>query len=99
LLLGLSYGDEELQAHPVMRAFSWCGVRCYSIYLLHWPVTKLLSHLVWKAGLRSEAATLGITLPLCLAASLLLAAWFYDQVERRFLSPGSASPEARRTAA
>jgi peptidoglycan/LPS O-acetylase OafA/YrhL len=86
LLLALSPWDEELAAHPVTRALSWCGVRCFSIYLLHWPITKIVSHLAWLGGLRSELLTLGVTLPLSILGSLLISGWFYRKVESRFLS-------------
>jgi peptidoglycan/LPS O-acetylase OafA/YrhL len=93
-LVALSPWDEEISTHPVARALSWCGVRCYSIYLLHWPITKLISHLAWIGGLRTEALTLGITFPVCTAISLLLSGWFYRNVESRFLSRKPARPEA-----
>ncbi len=69
----------------------WCGVRCYSLYLVHGPITSTLSLNLHTAGVTGSAATVLVTVPLCLAASVLGAWGFHRWVETRFLnSPATA---------
>jgi peptidoglycan/LPS O-acetylase OafA/YrhL len=65
---------------------STAGLWTYSIYLVHWPICKGLSHALFDAGLRSPTATVLVTVPLCLAASVLGGWLFHIAVERRFLN-------------
>lgn len=69
-----------------LRPISSCGVMCYSLYLVHWPVSKALSHLLADAGCTGPASTLLITIPACIAASIAAAIPFHVWVERRFLN-------------
>jgi peptidoglycan/LPS O-acetylase OafA/YrhL len=77
----------------------WSGLRCYSLYLVHWPIIRPLSRLLYESGVRSVWGTLLITLPVSLAVSMLAAWAFHAAVERRFLNRPSrshtAAPEAR----
>ena len=89
--------------HPFDRPFAesrwtlpitWCGTMCYSLYLVHWPLCKAISHAAWLLGFQSEAATMLTTVPLCLTASIAGGYAFHVLVERRFLNaPLAAKPE------
>lgn len=95
-LLALHPWDVALAAGRWSRPISWCGTMCYSLYLVHWPVTKALSHALALAGVVTPAWTLIITVPACIAASILAAWPFHLIVERRFLNqPSTARPGAR----
>jgi peptidoglycan/LPS O-acetylase OafA/YrhL len=60
-----------------------CGLRCYSIYLVHYPLTRFLAHSL--AGHGPWFAMLVIT-PISLTISLAVAWPFHAYVERRFMS-------------
>jgi peptidoglycan/LPS O-acetylase OafA/YrhL len=94
LLVGAAFATLLIILHPhdallrgwALRPLQWCGVRCYSIYLLHWPVTKIVVGLGILIGLTSPAQILGIVMPAAILASVAAAAPFYDLVERRFVN-------------
>ncbi len=79
--------DEPLHQGRLARPLVWCGTMCYSLYLVHWPVVKVLSHALYAGGVRGLGPTLLIIVPVCVAASLLAGRLFYRLVERRFLNP------------
>jgi peptidoglycan/LPS O-acetylase OafA/YrhL len=85
-LIALRPYDRVLMSHRAALPFHACGVRCYSIYLVHWPITKLLSHLIANQGWTGSWLTVLVTVPLCIAASLALAWPFHAYIERRFLN-------------
>jgi peptidoglycan/LPS O-acetylase OafA/YrhL len=88
-------------ARPITGPITWCGTMCYSLYLVHWPLCKAISHATWLAGLQSETATMLVTVPLCLAASIGAGYTFHVLVERRFLNaplPNEARPNEPRPA-
>jgi peptidoglycan/LPS O-acetylase OafA/YrhL len=86
LLLALHPVDDGLAAARWSRPISWCGAMCYSLYLVHLPVCKAVSHSLFLAGIDSSLETLLITIPLCMAASIAVAWPFHLWVERRFLN-------------
>jgi peptidoglycan/LPS O-acetylase OafA/YrhL len=92
LLLGLHPLDLRLATAAWSRPVSWCGTMCYSLYLIHWPVTKAASHLLLKAGIDSPATTLLVTVPVCIALSVLAAWPFHLLVERRFHTTPRVAP-------
>lgn len=71
----------------LLAPLRWCGVRCYSLYLVHGPITSTLSLNLFQVGLTGSAATLLVTVPACVAASVLAAWGFHGWVEARFLNP------------
>lgn len=78
-LIPLQRFDAQLiKCAPLMT----CGKMCYSLYLIHWPVCKLVSH--WCANLGAAAPWL--IYPLCMAASIAAAWPFHVYVERRFMN-------------
>jgi len=87
--LALKQYDGRLSEARYLRPLHWCGVRCYSMYLVHWPIVKLVSRIAWDAGIRSAGATLAISLPLAITATTVAAALFHRHVERRFLNTPS----------
>lgn len=88
----LNRWDAQIIGSKLLRPLSFCGVMCYSLYLVHWPVTKLISHLFYLGGIRGPWSTILVTIPVSGAMSILVAWVFHHTVERRFLntSPTSA---------
>jgi peptidoglycan/LPS O-acetylase OafA/YrhL len=101
VLLALHRWDRRLMNARALRPVVFCGRMCYSLYLIHWPVTLLVSIWLYRAGVRGIWPTLLITIPVATALSILAARLFFLAVERHFLnSPHpqvadrSASPPA-----
>lgn len=88
LLLPMLRPYDELLTHGwLARPVVWCGTMCYSLYLVHWPVVKVVSHSLHAVGVRGLGPTLLVTVPACATAALLASRLFYWLVERRFLNP------------
>jgi peptidoglycan/LPS O-acetylase OafA/YrhL len=85
-LIALRPYDRVMVSHRAALPLYACGVRCYSIYLVHWPITKLLSHLIASQGWTGSWLTVLVTVPLCIASSLALAWPFHAYIERPFLN-------------
>ena len=99
LLAVLHRWDDRVMAMSVVQPLRWCGVRSYSIYLMHWPLSNLAANLTDANGSDSILWLLGTTVPLALALSIGVAAVFYDTVERRFVRAAPGAPtRARRKA-
>jgi peptidoglycan/LPS O-acetylase OafA/YrhL len=94
LMTVLSRHDLALYRAPVLSGLRWCGERCYSVYLVHWPVTKAITGLALWAGLTSPFMILCGVLPAALAVSLVGAAFFHAIIERRFLNSSLPSVSA-----
>ncbi|QDU96180.1 acyltransferase family protein [Lignipirellula cremea] len=90
LLLVMHRFDARLAALPVMKPIAWVGVMCYSIYLIHWPVVKPISHIFFEEGWSTPAETVLVVVPVCLAASLAAGWLFYHTIEKRFIGSRSA---------
>jgi peptidoglycan/LPS O-acetylase OafA/YrhL len=91
-LLLLHRQDERLMAWSragLLKGLNWCGYRCYSIYLVHWPLVKLTSHAAYLLGVRGFWPTLLLTVPFSLAVVLVGGGVFHHLVERHFLRPSS----------
>jgi peptidoglycan/LPS O-acetylase OafA/YrhL len=89
-LLILAPWEARIAASPSLKPLNWCGVRCYSLYLIHWPIAKGVSHAAALAGWDAPAPTFLITLPIVLALSLAATAVFHRNVEARFFAPTPA---------
>jgi peptidoglycan/LPS O-acetylase OafA/YrhL len=94
LLSFLHPWDGALAAAVAARPLLFCGRICYSLYLIHWPVCKAIGHGLYLLGVRGDAATLLITLPIGVATSVFLAWGFYRLCERRFLNAPAGSGRA-----
>ena len=88
-LLHLRSADERIMSSPILAPIKWCGEMCYSLYLVHWPVVKLVSHLLALQGVKSSAGAFTLVFPLCIVASIAAARLFFLSVERRFLNASS----------
>lgn len=92
LLIGLIHPwDLRLASATALKPFAFCGTICYSLYLVHWPIVKAISHACQARGLDSLSATLCLTIPLCVISSLAAAWLFHLTVERRFLNLATAN--------
>jgi peptidoglycan/LPS O-acetylase OafA/YrhL len=89
VLLGLYRWDDGLANCAALRPLAFCGRLCYSLYLIHWPVVKLISHAAYERGLTGAWGTLAVTIPVSTAVSVAVAWGFHVAVERRFLNPPS----------
>lgn len=92
ILIALRPLDNKLSSVPALRPLRWCGERCYSIYLMHWPLCAIAGAAVVPLGLRGEAGILFATIPACLLASVAGGTAFYWAVERHFLNRRVISP-------
>jgi peptidoglycan/LPS O-acetylase OafA/YrhL len=91
VLLGLYRFDATIAQSPLVTPLTSCGLACYSIYLVHAPLVKALSHAWYLLGFTSGSATLLVTIPSCLVVSIVLGKMFHRCVEQRFLNPAPAS--------
>lgn len=78
--------DSLLASCRMLGPLRWCGAMCYSLYLTHWPVCKLLSHGLYVAGVNDPWYTLCFSIPLSVMTSLGVSYLFFLAVERRFLN-------------
>ncbi len=98
VLLLLHPWDARLLRSPLARPFAVCGQMCYSLYLIHWPVTVLVTAAFFRAGYRSPLESLLVVAPIALGLSIAAGWVFHVYVERRFLnaplSPVAPQPTA-----
>ena len=89
LLVLLHSRDAALARVRWLRPVQWCGVMCYSLYLVHLPVVKVL-----RAGLTTigQHPTPYISMLLAMPMCLAIAWGFHVVVERHFLNPPTAVP-------
>ena len=92
VLIGLHRFDKVIARSPMVAPLTSCGLACYSIYLVHAPLVKGLSHAWYLLGFTSGLATLFVTIPSCLVVSIVLGKMFHRCVEQRFLNPSTAAP-------
>lgn len=95
MLSFLHLKDAEISRNRLFWPLNFCGQMCYSLYLVHWPTTKIVSHLLFQFGVKGLAQTLLIVIPVCIGASVAVAWLFYQLIEKRFLNrPQSAEKPA-----
>lgn len=99
LVLGLMHrADAALAEARVTAPLRFCGRMCYSLYLVHAPVSAVLSWNLVRAGIDTPAACLLVTVPGVVTASVGLSYVFHVLVERRFLNAPAAGARAPRAA-
>lgn len=103
LILALHPYDKRICAIRAAQPLLFCGKMCYSLYLVHYPVTLAVSHALFNAGLTTPAQTVAVTVPACVASAVAVGWTFHVLVERRFLNaPGpetGSAPVLREVAA
>jgi len=95
LLGGLHRFDAVVADARLFTPLRWCGVRCYSLYLIHGPIVVLVKWNLYRLGVASNAGTLFVTVPACLTAALIPSALFHRWVEARFVSRPARVSAAR----
>jgi len=85
--------DTQATLVPGFSALAWCGVRCYSIYLLHWPIARLVDGTLAPV-LGTGPAQAVMATAAAVALTLGAAASFFQYVEKPCLSRARATPPA-----
>ena len=62
LLMMWGYQD-RMVSNPLIAPLRWCGQRCYSVYLVHWPVTKAIAGLGLWLGILTPVMTIASCFP------------------------------------
>lgn len=94
LIFMLKPWDIAIATAPIFRPLQWCGQRCYSLYLVHYPIAVLIAYSLKQHGIIGTWATLLVTVPAVMVASLLAAWVFYGLVERHFLNAAQPAGSA-----
>ena len=89
ILLLVRSMDDWVGALSWLNPLQKVGIFSYSLYLVHWPICKVLAQLAWKFGLRSLPQTLLITTPVCMAISVLAGIVFFRFFEKPFIATGA----------
>jgi peptidoglycan/LPS O-acetylase OafA/YrhL len=92
LILALHPYDNRICAVRALRPLFICGQMCYSLYLVHYPVTLAISHALFNAGVTSPAQTIAVTLPVCVGTAVAVGWAFHLLIERRFMNPPAVEP-------
>lgn len=99
LVLPLAYPyDTAIGRLGVLRPFQWCGLRCYSLYLLHWPIAKAVFWVCWTMGVRNSYVLLVTAVPVTIVLALGATAIFFHFVERPCTSMRRVAPGRTREA-
>lgn len=94
IALWLHPRDSVLMTSPRLQPLRTCGLMCYSLYLVHLPVTDVIVGFVRFAGVDPQSLSPLISLPLCGIPAVWIAWRFHIAVERRFMRlPTSARTE------
>jgi peptidoglycan/LPS O-acetylase OafA/YrhL len=89
LLLLLHRWDQTLSGMVILQPIAFCGRMCYSLYLIHWPIAKTVSHSFASMGVKEAWPTLLLTIPVSVILSIGASWIFYILIERRFLNAPS----------
>ena len=86
VLIGLHRFDRDLRKLRWGRPVAALGAITYSLYLIHWPLVKVISHLAWDAGMRAPSFTILVVVPVCLAVAVAAGSVFFFAVEKHWLN-------------
>lgn len=93
VLMALQPHDVRVSGTRWLAPLHWCGVRCYTIYLIHWPIVKVTEGAL--SGLLGDGmlVTFALAVPASVGLTLLAAAPFHAYIERPCmgLNPGPAA--------
>jgi peptidoglycan/LPS O-acetylase OafA/YrhL len=93
LLVAMHPWDRQWHEHAWTQPITWCGVMCYSLYLVHWPITKAISHICFWQGIDTPLETMFVSVPICVTSSVICGYYFHVFVEKAFLNtPTNLSP-------
>ena len=83
--------DRLICSYRTSKVLMILGQRCYSMYLVHFPIVILFSsYFFFQLGWTSPFATLVLTVPICLLVTFLSTEVFYRLIEVRFLNPSNS---------
>ena len=84
--------DRWTSQWKMLKPLKWCGVRCFSLYLIHGPAVYATSRVLVHFGWTSTMQILFVIVPVCAVVSLGCAEMFHRFVESRFLNVPLKTP-------
>lgn len=87
ILIALRPLDRRLAELGILAPFRACGLRCYSIYLIHLPVGVVIAEASYQAGLTGFWTRALVATPLAALVSIAAGWPFYRLVEARCYRP------------
>ena len=84
--------DGSFTRCAALRPLFSAGTLCYSLYLTHWVVTKIVAQTAWQQGITGPWENLLFTIPLATAVSIPVAIGFHRWVERPCMNSSSGQP-------
>lgn len=97
LIMGLKGWDGYLANSRVLSPLRRCGEMCFSLYLVHWPVAKVVGHALDSLGADGPVGILLIRIPASVTMSILVSIVFFRLIERRFWKPRIPNRETEST--
>ena len=92
-LFGLLQGYDAVTVRwRILLPLRWCGVRCFSLYLVHGPAVYVTSRLLQHFGWTTPIEILLGVVPVCVAVSLACGWLFHRFIESYFLNPALPTP-------
>jgi len=87
LLIVLHPWDDRLSRLRWLHPLRFCGERCYSLYLVHWPLATVVMWALSRWGFHHPLAILFLVVPCCVGAVVVVGEIFHVLIERRFWNP------------
>jgi peptidoglycan/LPS O-acetylase OafA/YrhL len=86
IILLLHSWDARTSNVRLLHPIALCGQMCYSLYLVHWPITVVMTNVFYRGGVCGFWSTLLLVAPLTIAASISASWLFHVTIERRFIN-------------